>query len=114
MTMCNTKSLKKLLKLVEKKKLFKDNLKPKILLCIQEIFKNICLKGSNCQQCFPKSILKKLKKEKKFIRELLNLQNSLRKTKKIFLSSDRDCQALIYTVLQHFFDNCVEPCEEGI
>ena len=111
--LCSEKNLKKLLKLVKKKKLFKKNLKGEILLCIQEILKNICLKGSKCQQCFPKSILRGLKRQKRFIRELLNLENSLKKTKEVLLNCDSDSKALIYTVLQHFFNNCVEFCGKG-
>ena len=110
--MCKEKNLKKLLKLVKRRKLFSKKLKLDMFLCIVEIMKNICSKGTKCQECFTKPILKQIKKKKGFVRELLNEKISERKRKKVFVRANQDCQNLINTVLDHFFENCVESCAE--
>ena len=111
MKLCKEKNLRKLLGTIRKKKLFSAKLKPSLFSCLTEILLNLCSRGSECQKCFPKSILKKLKKEKTFVRQLLDSQTSLKKRKKIFLKADSQLQDLIYLVFRYFFENCVEACE---
>jgi len=110
MKLCNEKNLKKLLVLVEEKKLFGKKLKKRLFLCFVEILKNICIKGSACQACFPRAMLKKLKKSKNEVRQLTNKKKSVTKRQKLFIASDDEFRGLIYTVLTYFFSNCVESC----
>ena len=111
MKLCKERNLQKLLGIIERKKLFSAKLKLTLFSCVTEILLNLCSRGSACQKCFPKSIMKKLKKQKGFVRQLLDTKTSLKKRKKKFLEADSKLKKLIYSVLKYFFENCVETCE---
>ena len=107
---CKAKNLKQLFNLVEEKQLFGKKLKKKTFLCFVEILGNVCSKGSSCYSCFPKTLLKKLKKQKVEIRKLLDRQKSVGKRKRRFIKSGEKFRDLIYSVLNYFFNHCVESC----
>ena len=107
---CKAKNLKQLFNLVEKKELFGKKLKKKTFLCFIEILGNVCSKGSSCYSCFPKRLLKKLKKQKVEVRKFIHSKTSVSKRKKKFIKSSEKFKDLIYSVLNYFFNHCVESC----
>ena len=59
---------------------------------------------------FSKSNVKKIEKEQKQDSPIDKQQKECEKRQKLFIASDDRFRGLIYTVLTHFFRNCVESC----
>ena len=107
MNHCLEKNLKKLKSVMKKKRLFDEKLKNSVFLCTLEILYNICNRGKKEKKIMPKSIVKKLKKNKETLRFLFNKGNQLEERKKRFLGEEVKFKKLIVKVIRLFFDNCV-------
>ena len=85
MKLCKGKNLQKLKIIIDTKQLFKAKLKSKMFLCVLEILYNVFCHQKQCRQEFPKKILKKIKTNEVFLRELLNHENSVKSRKTKFI-----------------------------
>jgi len=97
----------------EKEIFFEESLKTTTFLTILEIIWNIWTER-DCQQCFSKKNLKKLKKEKEIIEYFYNRQKSVSKRKQKFLKCKNSFKKLITKLLKEFFKNCVEEIDNNI
>ena len=111
MTYCNEENLKDLKKAYIKKKLFGKKLKIETFYLIIEIILNICSKNGELRKCFSRNVLKKLKRNKKIIRYLVDEEKDIEKRKKKFMKLSPSQRKNFRHALKEFFTTCIDKCD---
>ena len=111
MTYCNDDNLKDLKKAYSKKKIFSKKLKLETFYLIIEILMNVCSKNSELRKCFSKNVLKRLKKNKRIIRFLVNEANDIEKRRKKFIKLSSQRKKVFRLSLKEFLSKCIDYCD---
>lgn len=111
MAFCEAEHLADLKNSYKLKAIFKETLKTDTFLLILEILKNLCLKKKKFKRCFSQDIFKKLKKNKKLVKVLLNKKKPLEKRKKKFIKLKKNFREFIRLLIKQFFKKCLDVCE---